>query len=95
MKIFKFEHSEGAEIIVADNAKDVINFYIHGAVNSLILEDIVELGGIKIEELQGEDINKKYEIFNDKQGILEKVSYKELALAFFNGQPKVIVALQH
>lgn len=90
MKIFKFDHNEGAEILVANNAKEAIVHYFTKYQDDIITDDIC-VDGIKIVELHGVDINKKYEVFNEEQGNLESVSYKELAEAAFVGQPVVII----
>lgn len=91
MKIFKFDHDDGADILVANNAKEAILYYFTGYQDDINTDDICECGGIKIEELQGEDINKKHEIFNEEQGDTESVSYKEIADEVFEGKPVVIV----
>ena len=91
MKIFKFAHSEGSEILVANNAKEAIMYYFTNYQDDIITDEFCENGGIEIEELKGEAINKKLEIFNEEQGDVEVVSYKELAVSSFKGQPTVIV----
>ncbi|QHE63986.1 hypothetical protein FHE72_23635 (plasmid) [Rossellomorea vietnamensis] len=90
-KIFKFEHSEGAEIVAAENAKDAINFYFNNYQDDSQIDDIVEYDGIEIEELQGEDIKKKHEIHNEETGKSEEVSYRELAERFYKGEPEILV----
>lgn len=91
VKIFKFDHSEGAEILVANNAKEAIMYYFNGYQDDINTDAICENEGIKIEELQGEAINEKHEIFNEEQGDTESVSYKEIAKEIFNGEPVVIL----
>lgn len=93
MKIFKFDHNEGTEILAADNAKEAIMYYFTHYQDDLNTDDIVEDGGIKIEELQGELITKKYKFFNEDLGRSEELSYKELAEKYADdGKQTILVA---
>jgi hypothetical protein len=90
-KIFKFDHSEGAEIVAATNAREAITFYFTNYQDNTQTDEMVEYGGIKIEELQGEHITKKHKILNEETGKQENVSYSELADQFYKGKPEILV----
>lgn len=92
MKIFKFDHSEGAEILASNNAKEAILYYFTQYQDDMQIDDIVEFGGIKIEELTGEEITKKHTIFNEEKNERETVSYKELAEDSFKGETIILVS---
>lgn len=91
-KIFKFEHSEGVEIIVANHANEAINFYFNHYNDDLSVGGMVLSGGIKIIEVTGSELSRKHRIFNKKINSRELVSYEELAEKYFQGKPTVIVA---
>lgn len=90
-KIFQFEHSEGAEIVAANNAKDAITFFFTKHQGDSQTNDTVEFGGIKIDELQGDLLTEKHSILNEETGKTEEISYSELADLFFKGVPEVLV----
>ncbi|MGX1266682.1 hypothetical protein RKD55_004626 [Rossellomorea marisflavi] len=90
-KIFQFEHSEGKEIVAANNAKEAINFYFTKHQGDSQTNDTVEFGGIKIDELQEDLLTKKHSILNEETGEIEEISYSELADHFFKGVPEVLV----
>lgn len=91
-KIFKFDHSEGVEILAAANAKEAIDYYFTKYQDDSQTDEIVEFGGIKIEEIQDDDITKIHEILNEETGKSEKVSYKDLAERFYKGKPEILVS---
>lgn len=91
MKIFKFSHDEGAEIIAANYAKEAILYYFLKYQDDLNIDDIIEFGGVKIEELQGEAITNEKKIFNEDTNKHESTSYKEIAARSFKGEPVVLV----
>lgn len=91
MKFFKFDHSEGAEIIASNNAKEAIVFYFTHYQDDSNTNDIIEFGGIKIEELKGDSITKKHVIYNEEKNEREEVSYKEIADEHFEGHPLLLV----
>lgn len=91
MEIFKFDHIEGTEILAADNAKEAVMYYFTQYQDDLNTEDMIEDGGIKIEELQGDFITKKHEFFNEEINDMEKTSYKELAEKYYHGKPTILV----
>jgi hypothetical protein len=92
MKIFKFVHSDGAEIIAAENAKEAIMFFFTEYVDDIQTDDMIEFDGIKIEQVNREEAGKKRLIYNEDTGRKESVSYLELAYDLYNGQPTVLVS---
>ncbi|MNF66520.1 hypothetical protein D3C84_483150 [compost metagenome] len=90
-KVFKFDHSEGAEIIGAANAKEALIYYFTQYQDDLQTEDILEFGGIEIKELKGGQLDKKHIIFDEEKNDRVKVSYAELMDEFYNGQPTILV----
>jgi hypothetical protein len=90
-KIFKFDHSEGAEIVASKSAAVAINFYFEKYLDDEQIGDMVEFGGVEIEMLEGDNITKVHEILNEETGQVEKVSYKELAEKFYKGNPEILV----
>jgi hypothetical protein len=91
-KIFKFSHSEGAEIIAASNAKEAIMFFFTQYVDDIQTDDMVEFGGIEITELKGENITKKHPIFDESKNKTVSASYQELAITSFVNNPVVLVS---
>lgn len=85
-KIFKFEHSEGNEIIAADNAQDAIIHYFTKCQDDMDTEGIIEFGGLTIEELDQMDITINRTIER------EFVSYADLAEEHFQGSPVVLAS---
>lgn len=79
IKFFKFEHSEGAEIVVAEFARQAMNYFLNEYMDDMQIDDVVEFGGLNIEELKGEQITKKHKIFNEETNTTELVSYQEIA----------------
>jgi hypothetical protein len=78
-KFFKFEHSEGTEIIIAEFARQAIDYFVNYYMDDLQLDDIAESGGLKIEELKNEKLTEKHMIFNEETNTRELVSYKKIA----------------
>jgi hypothetical protein len=79
IKFYKFKHSEGAEIVVAEFAKQAINYFINYYMDDLQLDDIAECGGLNIEEIKNEQLTEKHMIYNEETNTRELVSYKEIA----------------
>lgn len=92
VKIFKFDHEESTEIVAADNAKAAIMHYFTEYQDDLSTDDICGTGGIKIEELHGEQITKKHKLLDESTGSRELISYRELAADMYKGEPVVLVA---
>ncbi|GED14016.1 hypothetical protein [Aneurinibacillus migulanus] len=91
-KIFKFSHSEGAEIIAASNAKEAIMFFFTQYADDIQMDDMVEFGGIEITELKGENITKKHSVFDESKNETVSVSYQEIATISFVNSPVVLVS---
>ena len=91
LKVFKFNHSEGAEIIAANNAKEAIMFYFTEYTDDLQTDDICSYDGITISELTGDDLIREHLIFDEENNTREKVTYGQLAEEYFDGEPKVLV----
>lgn len=92
VKIFKFDHGEGAEVVAADNAKAAIMHYFTKYQDDLNIDDICGTDGIKIEELHGEQITKKHKVFNESIGSSELISYRDLAVETYKGKPVILIA---
>jgi hypothetical protein len=92
MKIFKFIHSDGAEIIAAENAKEAVMFFFMEYVDDIQTDDMVEFDGIKIEQVGREEVGIKQLIYNEDTGRKEAVSYLELAYDLYSGRPTVLVS---
>ncbi len=91
-KVFKFDQSEGAEIIAADNAKEAIMFYFTQYMDDIQTDDICFSGGIKITELTGEDLHKKHTIFDEEVNERVEVTYRKLADEYYSGEPVVLIS---
>lgn len=79
LKFFKFDQSEGAEIVVANFARDAINYYMNEYMDDLQIDDIIESCGLNIYELMGEQLTKKHDIYNEETNQIESISYLEIA----------------
>lgn len=90
MEIFKFSHSEGYEIIAANNAKEAIMYYFTNHMDDIYTDDLVATGGIKIRKLDDEEATELRKIYDDDRKDVKWQSYKELAEKNFNGQPIVV-----
>lgn len=91
MKIFKFEHSEGAEIVAAENAKEAIMFFFTDFMDDIQTDDFVEFDGIRIKEVTDKEITKKRLIYNEDKGQTEEVSYIDIIGDAYKGKPMVVV----
>ena len=91
-KVFKFDHSDGAEIIAANNAKEAIMYYFTVYNNDLITDDICSYDGINISELTGDALTKTHLIFDEEANSKVEVTYSQLAEEYFKGEPVVLVA---
>ena len=90
-KVFKFDHSEGAEIIAANNAKEAIMFYFTEYTDDLLTDDICSYDGITISELTGDALTQEHLIFDEEKNTRVKVTYGQLAEEYFEGKPEILV----
>ncbi|MEP9408600.1 hypothetical protein ABKP09_19975 [Peribacillus frigoritolerans] len=90
VKIFKFSHSEGVEIVAADNAKAAIMHYFTEYQDDLYIDGIC-MDGIEIEELHGEQITTKHKLFSEFIESVELLSYRDLAVERYKGEPILLV----
>jgi hypothetical protein len=92
LKFFKFERSDAvAEVMVAEFARQAINYYLNEWLDDLTIDDFVADGGLKITELIGAELTEKHKIFNEANNTTELVSYLELAKGSYV-VPRVIVS---
>lgn len=93
MKIIKFAHNEGAEIVAAANAKDAILFYFTTYQDADNTDTICqESGGIRIEELTGDDITRRHSLYDESVNQTNEYSYAEIAAESFTGEPVILVS---
>lgn len=79
VKFFKFEHSHGSEVVIANFVREAINYYFNYYEDDLQIDDIVEFDGISIKEITGEELIKKRRLYNDELKKVESISYLEIA----------------
>ena len=91
-KVFKFDHSEGAEIIAANNAKEAIMFYFTEYNDDIMTDAICSYDGITISELTGDALTEERLTFDEEKNEKVKVTYGQLAKEYFKGKPEVIVS---
>ena len=91
IRVFKFDHSEGAEIIAANNAKEAIMFYFTEYNDDSQTDDTCSYDGIAICELTGAALTKEHLIFDEEKNTRVKVTYGQLAEKYFKGKPEVLV----
>lgn len=79
IKYFAFEHSEGVEVVVAAFAREAVNFFLNEYLDDLTVDHMIEFDGLKIQELKGEEVTMKREIYNEDTNVTEKISFQEIA----------------
>ncbi|MFS1518598.1 hypothetical protein V1503_19355 [Bacillus sp. SCS-151] len=91
-KVFKFTHSEGAEIIAADNAKNAVMYFFTKYIDKDSTEDMIKYDSVIIKEVADEQLDKQHLIFDEEveEGI--HTSYRALADKYFNGNPIILVS---
>lgn len=94
MKIYKFEHEEGFEIVAAQNAKEAVIHYFTNYQDDIITDEMFAATkeGIKITKVQGGDLTKKHRIFDEEKNCHVDTSYQEMIGEYQGIGPDVLVS---
>lgn len=93
MKSFNFEHNEGSEIIIANNAKEAVIHYFTKYLDDVMLDDILSATeeGIKTTEIEGKDLTEERHIFDEVVNEYIYVSYQDIIDGFSGAVPDVVL----
>lgn len=79
LKFYQFQHSDGADIIVAEFGRQAMNYYLNNYQDDTTVDDILDTGGLRVRELTDQEINRVRKIYNEDKSDYELLSYKDVA----------------
>ena len=89
-KFYKFTHAGAMDIVVAENDKGAISFYMNDYAD---IKDVLDASELTIERLSLEEIAKKRLIYSEHTNADENTSYFEIFVENTNlPVPRVIIS---
>lgn len=92
MKLFIFEHTEGTEVLVANNAKEAATHYFMKYQDDAMLADLMLAEeGIRITEVQEPTLTEQIRIFDEEVNEYVHVSYQDIIDGYTGSVPDVLL----